>query len=292
LGSGEEHVIRRLALAAAAFLAVLIALGIYPRTRHAIHRGWHILRGELVDVGGYRLRVECRGKGSPAVVLDSGLTFGRKTWDFVWPIITKFSRAFAYDRAGLGESERVPRPRTSLQIINDLHKALIRAHVPPPYVLVGHSFGGLNVRLYASYYPQEVVGLVLINACHEDQYDLLAAVLTSDEKAAYFRQWRGGNKEGIDVLSSAAEVRAAPPVPEVPTVVLSSYGKDISEGSPMAIAEWKIQQMVARTMPKSRHIVVENCGHFIQEERPELVVEAIRSVVQTVRDSRVGYPNR
>jgi pimeloyl-ACP methyl ester carboxylesterase len=283
---------RRIAFVVPALFAVLGVLYIYPPTRHAVYRGWLILRGELVDVGGYRLRVDCGGLGSPAIVLESGLTYGRKTWNRVWPEVTKLGRAFAYDRAGLGGSDRVPGPRTSLQIIKDLHRALICRHIPPPYVLVGHSFGGLNVRLYASYYPHEVAGLVLINASHEDELARLAAALAPDEREKFLRTKGGKNREGVDLMASNAEVRAAPRIPDVPAVVLSSFLGGQSQSPLMALAEREIQEAVACAIPNCQHIIVENCGHFIQEERPELVVEAIRTVVQAVRNSTAAHSKK
>jgi pimeloyl-ACP methyl ester carboxylesterase len=280
---------RPVTLIGSVLLIILATLLAYPRSRHAIRRSWHILRGELVDVGGHRLRIACGGTGSPTVVLESGLTFGRKTWDLVWPKVIKLTSVFSYDRAGLGESDRGPKPRTSLQIVRELHLALSGARIPPPYVLVGHSFGGLNVRLYASTYPKEVAGIVLINSSHEDQYALFASLLAPDERSAYLRHEGGENREGVDLLASAAEVRAAPSIPIVPVVVLSSERDDQGRSTSMASAEREIQSAVARWIPNSRHVIVENCGHFIQEERPELVVEAIRSVVEAARNSITSH---
>jgi pimeloyl-ACP methyl ester carboxylesterase len=139
------------------------------------------------------------------------------------------------------------------------------------------------VRLYASHYPEEVAGIVLVNASHEDQYARFAGLLSPDEKEKYLRNEGGENWEGVDLLASAAEVRGAPPIPVVPAIVLSSFRGDQSGNPSMAKAEREIQQMIARIIPKSRHIVVENCGHFIQSDRPEIVVEAIRTVVEEVR---------
>src|SRR4030095_7799142 len=121
-----------------------------------------------VDVGGYRLRLQCTGQGSPTVVMDSGLGDTLETWADVWPGVKAFTRVCVYDRAGLRKSESGPPPRTSQRISDELHGLLLIAQVPGPYVLVGHSFGGLNVRLFAAQHPEQVVGLVLVEATHED----------------------------------------------------------------------------------------------------------------------------
>jgi|CXWL01.1.fsa_nt_gi pimeloyl-ACP methyl ester carboxylesterase len=124
--------------------------------------------GGLVDVGGHRLHLHSMGAGSPAVVMDAGAGGSSLDWHRVQPAVAAFTRACAYDRAGFGWSESGPAPRTSDQIAEELHSLLANASVPPPYVLVGHSFGGLNMRLFACKYPEEVAAIILLDATHED----------------------------------------------------------------------------------------------------------------------------
>jgi pimeloyl-ACP methyl ester carboxylesterase len=129
--------------------------------------------GRLVDVGGYRLKLNCTGVGSPTVVLEAGLGDLSVEWRAVQPEIAKFSRVCSYDRAGYGGSDPGPMPRTSGQIAKELHTLLRNANEAPPYVLVGHSFGGYNVRVFNGRYPNDVAGIVLADATQEDQYELL-----------------------------------------------------------------------------------------------------------------------
>src|ERR1700686_1083054 len=128
--------------------------------------------GRLVDVGGYRLHIHCSGpegaSGGPTVIMDAGIGECSLGWGLVQPEIAKFARVCTYDRAGLGWSDPAPTPRTSRQIVSDLHALLTNAGIGPPYVMVGHSFGGLNARLYASQFPEDVAGMVLVNSAHED----------------------------------------------------------------------------------------------------------------------------
>jgi pimeloyl-ACP methyl ester carboxylesterase len=126
-----------------------------------------------VDVGGYRLRINCAGSGSPTVVLESGLGDLLSEWRPVQLRISSFTRVCSYDRAGYGESDAGPLPRTSLQISRELHTLLQNAGEHPPYILVGHSFGGYNVRVFNGKFPNEVVGMVLADSSQEDQYELL-----------------------------------------------------------------------------------------------------------------------
>ncbi|HWZ18995.1 MAG TPA: alpha/beta hydrolase, partial [Ktedonobacteraceae bacterium] len=128
--------------------------------------------GKLIDVGGYRLHLYCTGAvypGSPTVILEAGLGGTSLEWSKVQPGVASFTHVCSYDRAGHGWSDMGPLPRTDKRIVTELHTLLARAGVPGPYVLVGHSSGGLIMRLYASTYLEQVAGLVLVDSAHEDQ---------------------------------------------------------------------------------------------------------------------------
>ena len=132
--------------------------------------------GKLVDIGGYRLKLNCTGAGSPTVVLESGLGDVSIEWQPVQADIAQFTRVCSYDRAGYGGSEPGPMPRTSEQIAGELHTLLKNAGEKPPFILVGHSFGGYNVRVFNGRYPDEVSGLILVDSVQEDQYKLLPPI--------------------------------------------------------------------------------------------------------------------
>ena len=129
--------------------------------------------GRLVNAGGLRLQMNCTGTGPPTVILDSGLGELLPEWEKVQAAVAGFARVCSYDRAGYGDSDAGPMPRTSAQIATELHRALQGSGEPPPYLLVGHSFGGYNVRVFAGKYPSEVTGIVLVDSPQEDQYKML-----------------------------------------------------------------------------------------------------------------------
>jgi pimeloyl-ACP methyl ester carboxylesterase len=126
--------------------------------------------GKLVDIGGYRLHINCTGTGSPTVILDAGLGGSSLDWSKIQPGVARFTRVCSYDRAGYGWSDTGPGPRTSQQIVQELHLLLVHAQINGPYLLVGHSVGGLNMRLYAYRYPAEVAGMVLLDSTNEHQF--------------------------------------------------------------------------------------------------------------------------
>src|SRR4051812_28359462 len=125
--------------------------------------------GQSVDVGGRFMNISCQGQGEPTVVFDSGSGVAGYSWVDIQSEVAKFTRACWFDRAGYGWSDSGPFPQTSAAMSNDLHSLLTNAHIKGPYVLVGHSLGGLNARVYNGMFPDEVAGAVLVDAAHEDE---------------------------------------------------------------------------------------------------------------------------
>lgn len=150
-------------------LALLAAIGaLYQRVGQSHDRELFPQAGRSVDVGGFSLNLNCTGKGRPTVILESGLGIPAVGWSLVQPKIAQFARVCSYDRAGYGWSDAGRFPRTSREIARELHALLINGHVAPPYVLVGHSFGGFNIRLFNQMYPNQVAGVVFVDASQED----------------------------------------------------------------------------------------------------------------------------
>src|SRR5438445_4750230 len=149
----------------------LLLLGLsYQAITSALDASHYPPPGKLVDIGGYRLHINCTGTGSPTVILDAGLGGTSLDWSKVQPAVARFTRVCSYDRAGYGWSETEPGPRTSQQMVTELHLLLAHAQINGPYLLVGHSLGGLNMRLYAYHYPGEVAGMVLLDSTSEHQF--------------------------------------------------------------------------------------------------------------------------
>jgi len=151
--------------------------------------------GKLVDVGGWQLHLNCIGKSNekaPTVVLEAGAGDFSFDWELVQREVARFARVCAYDRAGYAWSDAGPIPRTMQQIVYELHTGLAKAEIKPPYVLVGHSLGGLLVRKYAREYPKEVAGLVLVDSSHEDQMISITDRTTRQEKVVRWRELASG----------------------------------------------------------------------------------------------------
>ena len=269
----------------------------------------------LVSTGKYRLYLVCSGTGSPTgarplvsraavqesgellptVVMDAGLGAGSSEWSFIAPKIAAGTRVCVYDRANTGRSDHAPTPRTSQDLVDDLHAILTNASVPGPYVMVGHSLGGLNARLYASEYPGSVVGMVLVDAAHEDLWDRLLSLIpapTEGEPAA-LKAYRSSlnaaqGNEQIDLKLSGAQVRASrKPFGAMPLIVLS-HGKPIAGipalYSPLVERIWSDMQLdLLNLSTNSKQIIAEQSGHDIPSDQPQLVIDATREVVRVLR---------
>ena len=159
-------------LGLAALLLIASLLGTLSRSRLLAR---YPTIGQLVDVGGYRLHLYCLGRGEPTVIIESGMGGPGISWAHIQPGVARITRVCVYDRAGIGWSDPGPRLRTAEIIAEELHALLANAAVPGPYVLVGYSSGGLVTRLFAYRYPQEVAGMVLIDAAHGEQLERLQA---------------------------------------------------------------------------------------------------------------------
>jgi pimeloyl-ACP methyl ester carboxylesterase len=235
----------------------------------------------------------------------------------VLPGVAAFTRVCAYDRPGTAidadhrsRSDPAPMPRTASDAVADLHALIEGAGIPGPYVLVGHSLGGIIVRLYAATYPHEIAGVVLVDASHEEQYARFQAALTAEQWANLQQQGQAGladdpERERMDFDASFAQLRAAAthPLPPLPLVVLTHGDATSPLFSPEAQAAlpadfpwdaleavWQeLQDELAALVPGARHVIATKSGHYIQVEQPELVIEAIRQVVAGVRHPDTWY---
>jgi pimeloyl-ACP methyl ester carboxylesterase len=310
-----------------AIILLLVTAGfLYQNVSEVRDRRFNRMPGQLVDIGGYKLHIDCQGQGTPTLILDSGLGDSFISWRKVQPQIAKFTRVCSYDRAGLGYSDPSPRPRTSKVIAEELHTLLQHAGIAGPIILVGHSMGGYDVRLYASLYPTDVAGLVLVDASHPDQENRFPAALQNMQgtwlreaefleftmplgiprliglcdpdpvvRAAEcnFQSVREGVAEMKAFPESAAQAAKTGPFGDMPLAVLSHDPDKPSSELPTGLAKptndaWeKMQEELAHLSTRGTQSIAKNSGHYIQLDRPEIVIEAVHRVVD---EARTAHP--
>jgi pimeloyl-ACP methyl ester carboxylesterase len=245
-----------------------------------------------VDAGGYRLTMLVGGQPSrstPAVILEAGFGGGGiVAWTTVHPEIAKFAQVVSYDRAGLGGSEKSSTPRSAKQVALELHTALKNAGIAAPYVLVGHSLGGPLVRVFASTYPSEVAGIVLVDPSQEafnDWVKLHPPPGLKEQEAQIAKAPQGMRDEfaAIDAMLEEARLSKVPPVP---ITLLSAAKQDA--GMPAETREKLNETHTAwiGSIPGGLHVTAEKSGHFIQMQEPQLVVDAIKRVIDQARNRK------
>jgi pimeloyl-ACP methyl ester carboxylesterase len=272
--------------------------------------------GRVAIRGGRKIYLRCRGRGRPTVILEAGTGDLGAIWseppvgpgEPVFPAVARFTRVCAYDRPGtyalpdtLSRSDPVATPRTARDIVRDLHALLRAAGLPRPYVLAGHSFGGMVSRLYATTHPRRVAGLVSVDAQNEDFAAAYKELLTPEQYVAAVLNAQpppgleGYDAERLALEPSAAQTRQAQadtPLPRMPLVVLS-HSRTLPNpfGFPpdwpaeaLEQAFQDSQDTLATLVPGARHVIASTSGHYIQLDQPTLVTRAIRRVVRAARD--------
>jgi pimeloyl-ACP methyl ester carboxylesterase len=293
--------------------------------------------GKLIDIGNRRLHILPTGEGSPTVVLESGGASWSLDWTLVQTEAAKFTAVCSYDRAGFGWSDPGPKPRSSRQITAELHALLTGAEIRKPYILVGHSFGGHTARLFAKTYPDEVAGVILLDARHEDFSSKMPPAWKNIERAGkgmYQVMLVASRIGALNLLGKLTGERSAPPfVMKLPPEVRPTYlevgfqpkyfranldelaaspesDKQLSvtgslgrvpltvirhgipemfasmpaEQAEQAEAIWQeLQADLAARSSNSRLLVAEKSGHGIPVDQPNVVVDAIRRMVESAR---------
>jgi len=248
-------------------------------------------QGNLVKVSGYEMYLHCIGTGTPTVIMEAGYNDNSGTWSLVQPELAEVTRVCTYDRAGLGKSEPGPEPRDSYQIIKDLHTLLTNAGIEGPYVLVGHSLGGIYMRLFADYYPEVVVGLVLVDSAHVDDPRRSKEILPPESlnESESLRSIREYLANPLTFPEIPGRIFMPGSLGDMPLVVLSVPKQQRGEDLPVEFRDaldeiWvDLQEEWALISTRSTHILVFESSHFIQKDQPAQVIDAIKQVVEDAR---------
>ncbi len=288
--------------------------------------------GRRISADGHRLNLVCLGSGRPVIVLDAGLGDWSPTWIAIQQRLASRTTVCAYDRAGYGFSNPASSPRTSDTIARELHDLLRAANLPAPYVLVGHSFGGLNVLAFTELYRRDVAGLVLVDgtapdvaipaavkALMDDQLAAMQKCATAPRESCFNELWGISSQPNNGVtpqLLAAVKKQARTPAPydavvsemqnlaesqrevrtrtrsfgDLPLVVLTAttHGEDQMPATLRASLqqfepEWRRAHMRIAALSTRGHYVLVQSGHYIQFDRPGVVIDAVNTVVSEVR---------
>lgn len=249
------------------------------------------------DLGGRRLAYQVGGGGSATVVFECGFEDSSASLAGLAALAQPFARTLLYDRAGLGQSDPAPRPRTVRHAAADLRALLLHSRLPGPYLLVGHSFGGLIAGMYAAQHPAELLGVILLDSPHPQlalrELTLLPPAAPGEPAAlTAFRtqalaSWHSpaSNEEGLDLAASADELLSSPDLGALPLVVITAGLDTWEQGFPPELAraleeDWmRMQREFLQLSRNSRQIIATESNHAIQECQPDLVIEQIRALL-------------
>lgn len=222
------------------------------------------------------------GIGSPTIVFETGMGPTIDTWDKILDSLSKHTQVYAYNRPGYGKSGLKNAPRNVIEVAEQLHTNLSANNIKPPYVLVGHSAGGLYVNMFARLYPEETVGIVFVDASHPEQFEyfktdqkfLYNMLLTSTQK--------GKRTYEYDIVKTTSEsFRNAPKFPEVPITVLTAGKSSPLENKNIRKKWLEFQVELSNLSSKSKHLVVEESGHYIHRNEPNIAIEEILRILKT-----------
>jgi len=274
----------RYCISAVCFLSVFYITLVAQTSRQRSSAQVQPAQSKLVDVEGRKLSFKVAGAGSPTVVLEYGLGGNAAVWDGIFPEVARFTRVVTYDRAGYGKSEPGPEPRSQERLARELHTLLHNAGVMPPYVLVGHSLGGANIRAFAYLFKDEVAGLVFVDPFNERVFtsqtktELDAAMDQQD--AAMKGAPAGAAAEwkfiGAEVRNGFPQLLNFGPPPDVPMIIIISGRDRPPRWAKSAIEEFAPWVTSAR---EAGLVFTTDNPHNVMAADPELVISSIRRVV-------------
>lgn len=236
------------------------------------------------EVNGHSLYIECLGTGSPTIVLETGEAGTVREFNQIQKKLAELTTTCAYDRANNGQSDKVATPRTAKDVIEDLHTLLAAADVPSPYLLVGHSAGGMLVQLYARTYPDQVAGVVAMNPVPPAHpwLEEVSKIFTPEEYTAEEAYYHGQNGESLDYLTSSDQLAGAPASADVPFEMLLSTIAQCESTTDVCGKSYstyeQIMQAVSAAWPNGNFSQVET-GHNIFSDDPETVVATVEHVL-------------
>jgi pimeloyl-ACP methyl ester carboxylesterase len=234
----------------------------------------------LFDVGGHKLYLSCRGTGSPTIVFESGMENNHATWRSIPYSLP--SRTCVYARVNVSPSDRVAARHTGADSVLELHTLLDVAAVPGPYLLVGHSFGGLLAVMYAGTYPADVVGLVLLDPTLPDS-DEVDKLLPEADRAAFIAEI-AKKTEKVDFFETLEQAKPlVAKIPDIPVLFLASTRQEGPvQAEKIVAAGRKAQQRFVDALPQGELRRVDT-GHFIQQDAPQLVIDEVQRILDQTR---------
>ncbi|KYG31947.1 alpha/beta fold hydrolase [Alkalihalobacillus trypoxylicola] len=225
----------------------------------------------------YFVKIVGKDHQKPTIVMEAGYGDDSSTWDLILEEISQTSKVMVYDRAGLGGSKRLSSLRTSEEMVKELYSLLKHLELDPPYLLVGHSFGGLNMRLFATKYESLVCGLLLIDSTPEEYIERFLPIMPESFQRAYYKQFtHEGNTE--DFMESLKQVKLSKRRLCIPMIVLSA-GKKMHYSKEAQQLWHKLQKETLNLSNNGKYQIIQDSGHYIHHDRPDIIIQSIKKLI-------------
>lgn len=302
-------------------IALCISFPLYQKLSTIIDDYRYPPLGELFDIGGYKLHLNTTGQGNITVICDAGLSGTSLGWSLVQAEASKFARVCSYDRAGYSWSDPSPLERTSVNIASELYTLLKKAGIPGPYLLVGHSFGGANVLIFADLYPEETLGVILVDSVHEDmlkEIPFSSGGFFDHPKVQWFLSFIGYKR--LKGPSQLIEEMFHPLPEKIRTTYIAQMNKTLYTETvnqemdtlhkslsqlderkihlqqPLFVItagiisnneegrKWKLlQEKLLSKSSQAKQIIAEKSDHMINHHQPMVIVDTIREMINNSR---------
>ncbi len=305
---------------------VLLTIGaVYQANATAQDMILYPAHGEIISVDGADMHIYCVGEGSPTVLFEAGLGGNYMDWTLVQPAISEHTRTCAYDRAGMGYSDYIGSSLDTVATAERLHQLLDEAQIEPPYILVGHSIGGIHVRSFYELYPEAVTGMVLVDSSHENQgqylpqppffVDILYNVAPALARVGVMRGlglaeqnianhltpeqatqasaianrttfWQALSAENRMAATDTNQTTAPSSPVDLPLMVISQDISLMEDSDPDMASLWlDLQGELTALSTNSSYVIAEGAGHYVHYDRPQLVIDNIMDMLQILQGS-------
>ncbi|MES9667770.1 alpha/beta hydrolase [Bacillus cereus] len=235
---------------------------------------------EYVQVNNFKIftKIFQGKKKHPVIIMEAGYGDYSKAWDHIAEGLTEYGTVLTYDRAGLGKSGKSSKRRISSEMVKELRDCLKQLQLKPPYIFVGHSFGGINIRLFTTFYPEDMMGVVLVDSTPENYKEDFLPIMSSEFQEAYYKQFVYESSYEEFMFSLGEADRHCKSMSDIPLVVLAAGKKDFYSAD--AQLKWlQLQEELLQLSTNNKFIIAEHSGHYIQKDAPHYIIDAVKWIL-------------
>ncbi|MDA1582951.1 alpha/beta fold hydrolase [Bacillus cereus group sp. TH230-1LC] len=218
-------------------------------------------------------------KLQPVIIMEAGYGDYSKAWDHIAEGLTEYGTVLTYDRAGLGKSGNSSKRRISSEMIKELRSCLEKLQLKPPYIFIGHSFGGINARLFTTFYPENMMGVVLVDSTPENYKEDFLPIMSPEFQEAYYKQFVYESSYEEFIFSLGEADKHCQSLRNIPLAVLAA-GKKAFYLQEAQMKWLQLQEELLRLSSNHKFVIAERSGHYIQKDEPQYIIDAVKWIIE------------